>query len=58
MTSGTKVRCFYGPARKQYFWDGKTDNGNVVQCGPFFVVAELTSATGTTLLRKKGILWR
>lgn len=55
---GTKVRCFYGPARKQYFWDGKTDNGKVVQCGPFFVVAELTSATGTTLLRKKGILWR
>jgi len=55
---GTKVRCFHGPARRQYFWDGKTDNGKVVQCGPFFVVAELTSTSGTTLLRKKGILWR
>jgi len=56
--SGKKVRCFYGPARKQYFWDGKADNGKLVRCGPFFVVAELTSTRGTTLLRKKGILWR
>lgn len=55
---GAKVRCFNGPVRKQYFWDGKADNGKVVQCGPFFVVAELTSTRGTTLLRKKGILWR
>jgi len=55
---GRKVRCFNGSASKQYFWDGKADNGKTVQCGPFFVVAELTSTKGTTLLRKKGILWR
>ncbi len=55
---GRKVRCFTGPACKQYFWDGKSDNGKAVQCGPFFVVAEMTSATRKTLLRKKGILWR
>lgn len=55
---GRKVRSFDGPVKKQYFWDGKTDNGKAVQCGPFFVVAELISKRGLTSLRKKGILWR
>lgn len=55
---GRKVRSFEGPVQKQYFWDGKADNGKAVQCGPFFVVAELISKKGSTFLRKKGILWR
>lgn len=55
---GRKVRCFPGSASKQYYWDGKATNGKAVQCGPFFVIAELTSTRGTTILRKKGVLWR
>ncbi|HEX3020363.1 MAG TPA: lamin tail domain-containing protein [Chitinispirillaceae bacterium] len=56
--TGKNVRTFSGPLQKQYFWNGRADNGKAVQCGPFFVVAELTSPNGSTYLRKKGILWR
>ena len=42
----------------QYLWDGKTDKGVAASVGPFFVVATFKNAGQTTVMRKKGILWR
>lgn len=55
---GREIYDFDGPVQKQYFWNGKDKKGNAAQCGPFFVVAEITGSKGKKILRKKGILWR
>ena len=41
-----------------YVWDGKTDNGSAAPVGPFFVVATFKNNGQTTIVRKRGILWR
>ena len=41
-----------------YLWDGKMNNGGPAPTGPFFVVATFKNGAQTTLVRKKGILWR
>ena len=56
--SGKKLRSFSGPVSHQISWDGKLDNGLPAPVGPFFVVMEATSAKGTIIVRKKGVLWR
>jgi hypothetical protein len=56
--SGKKLRAFSGLLSHQIFWDGRQDNGLAAPVGPFFVVMEATSAKGTTIVRKKGVLWR
>ncbi|KMQ51512.1 hypothetical protein CHISP_1520 [Chitinispirillum alkaliphilum] len=40
-------------------WDGRCRRGNLVNSGPFFVVAEFTCKDGRkTYVRKMGVLWR
>lgn len=61
--SGKKIRDFSvslygGLSARQLFWDGKEDNGSPAPAGPFFVIMEAASAHGTTIVRKKGVLWR
>jgi hypothetical protein len=56
--SGKKLRSFSSPLSHQLFWDGRQDNGAPAPAGPFFVVMEATSTKGTTMVRKKGVLWR
>lgn len=56
---GTQVREFAGVAKKQYLWDGRDNSGRPAPVGPFFVVGELTKASGKRkVIRKKGVLWR
>jgi hypothetical protein len=56
--SGKKLRDFGAYPGRPLFWDGKQGNGEPAPLGPFFVVAEIVSASGKTTLRKKGVLWR
>jgi hypothetical protein len=56
--SGKKERDFGAWPGRALLWDGKQDNGSPAPLGPFFVVAEITSAKGKTTLRQKGVLWR
>jgi hypothetical protein len=56
--SGKKLRDFGAYPGRPLLWDGKQDNGAPAPLGPFFVVAEIVSASGKATLRKKGILWR
>lgn len=42
----------------QFLWDGKTSNATAAPVGPFFVAATIKNGAQTTVLRKKGVLWR
>lgn len=43
----------------EILWNGRTGNGSIVPCGPFFVIVETFGNNGTTqTIRKKGVLWR
>jgi hypothetical protein len=42
----------------RFTWDGKTTGGAPAAVGPFFVVATFKNGSTTTIIRKKGILWR
>lgn len=55
---GRKVRTFSGPAVRKYLWDGKSDNGQKVAVGPFFVIAQIQKSGKSVMIRKKGVLWR
>jgi hypothetical protein len=46
------------PLARCSFWNGKTSAGAPAPAGPFFVVATFKSGEQTTVIRKKGILWR
>lgn len=55
---GKKYAQFSGVPSAGYVWDGRTSSGAPAPAGPFFVVAEVTTSKGKTILRKRGLLWR
>ncbi|MBD3343567.1 MAG: hypothetical protein GF401_00720 [Chitinivibrionales bacterium] len=55
---GKKLYDFAVPPQKSVTWNGNKNNGQPAPAGPFFLVAEIDHGGTTTLIRKKGILWR
>ncbi len=56
--NGRPIRNVRIPSDGVFMWDGKNGSGAPAQVGPFFVVAEFDSPSGSKRLRKRGILWR
>lgn len=55
---GKKIRTLKGKSQKNFLWDGKKENGSYAPVGPFFIITELQTSSGTKKYRNKGILWR
>jgi hypothetical protein len=55
---GKVVKTFNGPSQPEYIWDGKDSHGKLIENGPFFVVVKIDGNKKTSVIRKKGVLWR